>query len=377
MKNVNENYDAFGIHTIEMVKVITYEDYRIIRESTSMNAKTKNFRYYDLTAYTFLSEEFRSCGVTFTMVRPEKGPIIFHMRINPRRLIGDNTYIGIFEHSKENVDAAVENINRIFSGIGVDWGFESMSFSRIDVCANKVIRNPYESESYMRLIRKNRIPEGYVKEKFGIDEDNYQEKNKKSFRISNGVRTITVYDKRFQLGEENLMERDDSLQDIGLLRFEISIKPKSINRLKRKVSNKDTFEYCAKNSKRILSEQFSVIFDPMRYLSYDRALVVINQAYNEKIITPSLAKKMADLVRAVSASKNVNAALINEGYTKIVQHQKIINDKQLRKVMDAFKKIGLNPITLKEREPWLFLPPIIELLAEEITGEDQTSSPAQ
>jgi hypothetical protein len=115
----------------------------------------------------------------------------------------------------------------------------------------------------------------------------------------------------------------------------------------------------------------------MRYLSYDRALVVINQAYNEKIITPSLAKKMADLVRAVSASKNVNAALINEGYTKIVQHQKIINDKQLRKVMDAFKKIGLNPITLKEREPWLFLPPIIELLAEEITGEDQTSSPAQ
>lgn len=369
MNYLDNVHDANGLHTFELIKVIKYEDYRLIRETTSSNAKSKKFRYYDFTNNTFISEEFRNLGVTLIIVHPDSKPITFRMRINPRRLLGDNTFVGIFEYTKHKLDNVVERVNQMLSHIGADWEFESMAYSRIDLCANKVIENPYESEAYMRLISKSFVPAGYKKQKFLSGEYNYQEKNKKSFRISNGTRTITVYDKCFQIKSEGLID-NDNIEDIGLLRFEVALYTGEINRMTGPLSNKEKLEYFALNSKTLMLNVFSRIFTPMPYFRYKIAIDMIKDAGEKKRITSYMSKKMIDFVRAISTCKSMNVAINELNYIARKNYRKKIKYREVAKVMEGFNKIGLNPITIKNKEPWVSLPSVIQLLDGEIRGED-------
>lgn len=368
MRN-SEVIDANGFHTFEMLKVISCDDYRLIREATVMNAKNEKFRYYDLTKNTFISEEFKGMGVIMVIVHPDSKPAIFAIRVNPRRLLGDDTYVGIFEPTNHNINEMIERINKILLHIDAHWDFEAMNLSRLDLCANKIFENPYESAAYMRLIRKSLMPAGYTKKKFESDEPNYQEKNKKSFRIWNGARTITVYDKRFQLEEEHLGEID-SMDSKGLLRFEISLSGREINKLTGSRSNREKLEYFATHAMGIMLRNFDKVFFSLPYFRYQLAIDMINDAAAKKIVTTAMSKKMIEMVQTISAYKNMNAALIYLKYTDWESYDKKIQYKKVAKLKEGFIKVGLNPITIKGKEPWGSLHSITQLLNGESRGED-------
>ena len=102
--------------------------------------------------------------------------------------------------------------------IGLDREFEQLTLSRIDCCLDYFPESQKWVDEALRVIRCSPYMKQYKLCTFGKEFPNHKEKNAHSWCICCKTTTLTVYDKTFQLMEEDLLEQYDA----PMLRFEVS-----------------------------------------------------------------------------------------------------------------------------------------------------------
>lgn len=347
--------EGFSFHTIELKKKITYSKLRDLKALEYKNCK-ENYRfYYDEVHRIYISERYKNAGVRLYFHENGEGPSP-HIRliINPRILIGDFSYVGIFEKTDENWMKLFLNLNKILKELDSEYSIESFTVSRIDLCVN-LKANLRDINTTMRLIRKCRIPEVYERVYFSSEEDNAKEMNKNSFHVRRDYDEVSIYNKGYQMQQEGLSEYGD----VDILRFEVQLKRKAIVRFLNQyygshyISNSEILNFFAERSRDIMGYRLKDFFTKGYHLQYSEAQRIVNA---NTIFTSKTRQRMKQLIYYTSQCKNLNIAI------KHLEDEFSLNKKQIEQLLKDFERINLSPITLKNNSFDLNQPSVLDML---------------
>ena len=140
-------------------------------------------------------------------------------RLNPHTLLhGKYSPKKVFTAKENQLNSFDNRMTGLLREIGLDCEFEQLTLSRIDCCLDYFPESQKWVDEALRVIRRSPYMKQYKLCTFGKGFPNHKEKNAHSWRICCKTTTLTVYDKMFQLMEEDLLEQYDA----PMLRFEVS-----------------------------------------------------------------------------------------------------------------------------------------------------------
>ena len=124
----------------------------------------------------------------------------------------------MFTATEKQLKTLDREMTELLHKIGLDREFEQLTLSRIDCCLDYFPESQKWVDEALRVIRCSPYMKQYKLCTFGKEFPNHKEKNAHSWCICCKTTTLTVYDKTFQLMEEDLLEQYDA----PMLRFEVS-----------------------------------------------------------------------------------------------------------------------------------------------------------
>lgn len=340
---VTERRNKMSFHTFEL-------KYKIRDVTRSMEifeslSKPGGKFYKDKKEYadTWVCEKLRDNGIIIKIRNIKKNGYMHEMlyyKINPRRVMNDNDYIGLFESSE-----AKDMLNRIDELIESKFNMalpsvESMKLNRIDFCTNVLLNGQEEVKAYIEILKRGLTLKKYSLQKYDnpIAKRKTLSKNGLTYIGENGV-NITYYNKFREMSEQNLPMRDvEQLNKI--LRIEIQCKNKKVKRLYKKYMIKDVngFLYLSNKIGREIFEKYSNLFcgagDFYRLDAVKRSIEKSSFKTNTKKLMTELAEysaKHSSLDKAVSE--------MSERY----------GDDKTQKVLKKFDELGISPVIIPRR----------------------------
>ena len=186
--------------------------------------------------------------------------------------------------------------------IGLDCEFEQLTLSRIDCCLDYFPESQNWVDEALRVVRRS------------------------------PTTTLTVYDKTFQLMEEDLLEQYDA----PMLRFEVS---RSGAKFKRglsdevKGSNKEILKTVMNESEKTIHSYMKKLHANLPFVRYSDCIARI-----ETVKHSAMRKNMRLLVEKLSDCKSYAQAVKNSG----------LSENKLRTVRKQFEKLGVQPMTMRD-----------------------------
>lgn len=220
-----------GIHTIEFFRRMSQKSFNKVFQ----HLKSLNFGklYPDATYHSdkgiekYICTSYCGQGVVLYLYKHKRSKnktkknlaSFIHFRLNPHTLLrGEYSPKKVFT-AKENQLKSLDNrMTGLLCEIGLDCEFEQLTLSRIDCCLDYFPESQKWVDEALRVIRRSPYMKQYKLCTFGKGFPNHKEKNAHSWRICCKTTTLTVYDKTFQLMEEDLLKQYDA----PMLRFEVS-----------------------------------------------------------------------------------------------------------------------------------------------------------
>ena len=336
----------YGIHTIELFHRVSKKDFnKVFHSLKSMNSgnfypdttyhSEKGLTKYICTSYCgqgivlYLYQQVRSKNKT------KKNLASFiHFRLNPHTLLhGEYVPKKVFQAEEKQLNSLDKEMTKLLREIGLDCEFEQLTLSRIDCCLDYFPESQKWVDEALRVIRRSPYMKQYKLCTFGKGFPNHKEKNAHSWRICCKTTTLTVYDKTFQLMEEDLLEQYDA----PMLRFEVS---RSGAKFKHglsdevKGSNKEILKTVMNESEKTIHSYMKKLHADLPFVRYSDCMAKV-----EAVKHASTRKNMRLLVKKLSDCKC---------YAQAVKNSEL-SESQLRTVRKQFKKLGIQPITLKDK----------------------------
>ena len=168
--------------------------------------------------------------------------------------------------------------------------------------------------------------------KFPSNDPRHKQKNEHSWRIQCKTVTLTVYDKAFQLLEEELIEEPTD----PMLRIEVSRSSASFKRgLSDEVkgSNSKILKTIMDESEATIAKYLKSVNTGVRYVKYEQCLNLIDSEV-KNVHTRGHMKQFAE---KLSKCKSYAQAVENSG----------LSESQIKTVRRQFQKIHISPITLR------------------------------
>ena len=264
---------------------------------------------------------------------------VLKYRINPRRVIDENNYVGIFNSA--NVDVMMYQVNNALKSVSKLFpDISDCTIARIDYCANVKLDSAKDVELYLDLLKRCNIPDNFEIKKY------YDKKAKKKIILQDGLIlsrsnlvNITFYNKQRQMGKQDFNYPDCNNAN-GIIRFEIQcLKRKAFNLTKR-TKSKDIAEFLNKSDKicdDVFTQYLPSLYGTGDFYTLERAMEIISHSnYSDKT-----KKKMIWLVNKASKYSNLNKA-INEMHN-------FYDAKVERDLIKKFNKCNLSPLTIPRR----------------------------
>ena len=336
----------YGIHTIELFHRVSKKDFnKVFQHLKSVNSANfypdttyhsdKGMTKYICTSYCgqgvvlYLYQQVRSKNKT------KKNLASFiHFRLNPHTLLhGEYVPKKVFQAEEKQLNSLDKEMTKLLREIGLDCEFEQLTLSRINCCLDFFPESQKWVDEALRVIRRSPYMKQYKLCTFGKEFPNHKEKNVHSWRICCKTTTLTVYDKTFQLMEEDLLEQYDA----PMLRFEVS---RSGAKFKRglsdevKGSNKEILKTVMNESEKTIHSYMKKLHADLPFVRYSDCMAKI-----ETMKHASTRKNMRLLVKKLSDCKC---------YAQAVKKSEL-SESQLRTVRKQFEKLGIQPITLKDK----------------------------
>ena len=254
-------------------------------------------------------------------------------RLNPHTLLhGKYSPKKVFT-AKENQLKSLDNrMTGLLREIGLDCEFEQLTLSRIDCCLDYFPDSQDWVDEALRVVRRSPYMKKYDLCTFDKTFSNHKKKNAHSWRIYCKTTTLTVYDKTFQLMEEDLLEQYDA----PMLRFEVA---RSGAKFKRglseqvKGSNKKILKTVMDESEDTIHSYMEMLHADLPFVRYSDCMAKV-----ETVKHASTRKNMRLLVKKLSDCKC---------YAQAVKNSELSENK-LRTVRKQFEKLGVQPATLRD-----------------------------
>ena len=336
----------YGIHTIELFHRLSQKSFNKVFQ----HLKSLHFGklYPDATYHSdkgiekYICTSYCSRGVVLYLFKQKRSKnkaskniaCSIRFRLNPHTLLhGKYSPKKVFTAKENQLNSFDNRMTGLLREIGLDCEFEQLTLSRIDCCLDYFPESQKWVDEALRVIRRSPYMKQYKLCTFGKGFPNHKEKNAHSWRICCKTTTLTVYDKMFQLMEEDLLEQYDA----PMLRFEVS---RSGAKFKRgppdevKGSNKEILKTVMNESEKTIHSYMKKLHANLPFVRYSDCMAKI-----ETVKHASTRKNMRLLVKKLSDCKC---------YAQAVKNSEL-SESQLRTVRKQFEKLGIQPITLKDK----------------------------
>ena len=339
----------YGIHTIELFCRLSRKWFNKVFD-TLQSAESGNF-YRDETYHSdtgmekHISTAFSTRGVVNYLYRQKRSKnktgknlaCFIRFRLNPLSLInGRYQPKEVFQAEKHELAKLDAKVTGLLRELGLSIAFEELTLSRVDCCLDLFPDSQEWVDEALRIMRRSKVMKAYAESRFPKDDPRHKEKNKHSWRIYCKTTTITVYDKTFQLLEEDLLEDYDA----PMLRIEVS---RTSAKFKRglsdeiKGSNKEILHTVMEESEDTIHKYLKSLRADTVYVKYEECIQLIGTVKSKKTRA-----HMKLLVDKLSDCKSYTQAIENSGLSK----------SQLRTVDKQFKELSISPITLRNKAPF-------------------------
>ena len=163
-----------NFHTFELSYKLSTDDVRIVYNEL-YNYKPKD----DCAVFNALQDY----GIIIFIKKYKQDEYNHHVlyyRINPRRVLENHNYIGIF--NSKNIDKLIKKFNILIKTVSPFLPeFDSCNISRIDYCSNVELNDQAVIDSYINLLKRGYFPSKYTIKKYK------NEKSKRNTLSKNGI----------------------------------------------------------------------------------------------------------------------------------------------------------------------------------------------
>jgi hypothetical protein len=221
----------YGIHTMELFHRLSQKSFNKVFQ----HLKSLHFGkpYPDVTYHSdkgiekYICTSYCGQGVVLYLYKQKRSKnktskniaYSIRFRLNPHTLLhGRYSPKKVFTATEKQLKTLDREMTELLHKIGLDREFEQLTLSRIDCCLDYFPESQKWVDEALRVIRCSPYMKQYKLCTFGKEFPNHKEKNAHSWCICCKTTTLTVYDKTFQLMEEDLLEQYDA----PMLRFEVS-----------------------------------------------------------------------------------------------------------------------------------------------------------
>lgn len=357
--------DRFSIHTFELSKRLSRQEYHRMKDSLyrSQEGKIGKADIYQEQEGRHYCRKFEKHGVRVYLEhnRSENSAHTYFVRmiVNPCVLIDPKcSYLGILPSEESSIKKLKKAFQNLFQEIVFESDIRKYYISRLDLCTNVRCDSNKLFRELVRVLRKLPTPPKYERERYKhSDKKKANRYNKHYLRFCCGTHELVIYDKTYQLREGNLVVGYQGLPE-GVLRFEVHCERAYIQRIERKLKKVDSLKILRK----MMEESESRIIDHFGRCFPDTEFVQMEEL--EKRIKNSGIKgknrdAMLKLVSLLQRTQSVDKALEkmeNQGF-------------RTEELLDRFTKLGVSPIPLWKNFCAKSLPGPVELLRTVAEGD--------
>lgn len=349
--------DKFSIHTFEISKKLTNQDYKRMRDRLYCQ-RPKGEIYRD-RAWQGEGERhrcrwFQRSGLRISLEKDVHGHIstcYLRVAVNPRKLINPNSsYLGILPPTEESVQDVSKMLFVVLKGSGLPCVLDAYQLSRVDLCVNIRCDSTALFKELLRVTRKLPTPPKYERAIFkSADRKAASKYNRHRITLKHKSRELVIYDKTYQIIENGLLLDEEKLPK-GVLRFEVHELRERISKVEKKLGTGSVTSllcHYIKQSERIITGCFRQAYPDEKFMPPD-GLERLVCAEADKSLQEGMLRLVELMVRLKTLEKGVRK-IENEGYGAAA-------------ILSQFAKLGVSPIPLRKKSCARSMPGVATLL---------------
>lgn len=351
--------DGFSIHTIEVSRKVSQADWQHLKNSLYESQK----KHQMITIYPdrscpdhYICTQYADMGIRIRLehVKAENETKGYYIRmvINPRKLIcTETTYLGILPNTEESVELLEKCFHEVLKKSPFDRNISHYYLSRVDLCTNIRCNNKKVFRELVRLLRKTAAPKKYTRLFYQHkDQKKANRYNKHYIRFACGQQELVIYDKTYQLTENNLVVNYEDLP-AGVLRVEVHYGRSKLRAIEKKHDIDEPLDLLwllMQESRERILKLVETCYPDLPYLSDEEGRQVIQNSSFQA----NTKKRMFMLLEQMQRKQTMDKAF---QYMETKGYQ---TDDLLRR----FQSLGFNPIPLRKRYAAKKLPSLLHIL---------------
>lgn len=347
-----------GVHTFELsIPCLKYPQVQKVNDTLSKAGALIPFHSdIDNIQNSYLSHAYEDLGMTSirTFQSPKNSNGISFV-VNPKTMLtGKYQPVKLFRPSEESCQKITKTILKIAKKIHLEDLDDSkitvdrLSLSQVDVTINLWFDDGTDLCPMIRLFEKSRLPSGF---ELYDNQHGY-------FCCGTKSRTVVIkaYDKIRELSERGHLPK--KLKGKSLLRIEVSMKREKFIKefgLSRDASLFDMLT--------VIYEQGQTLI--IKYM--EKLFPVISKHYTYKATISAIEKKAKKKLRPYMCylveKTGKKEGRLDKAITSLMKSEKL-RHSQIKRLLEEFDKIGVNPVALPNKSPVPSVPNIRHMIAE-------------
>ena len=336
--------DKFSIHTFEISKKLTNQDYKRMRERLYRQCpKGEVYRDRDWQGEgeRHRCRWFQRNGLRISLEKDVHGQIstcYLRIAVNPRKLIDPNSsYLGILPPTEESVQEVSKTFFAVLRDSGLPCVLDAYQLSRVDLCVNIRCDSTALFKELLRVTRKLPTPPKYEKATLkSADRKAASKYGKHCITLRHKSRELVIYDKTYQIVENELLLDEEKLPK-GVLRFEVHELRERISKVEKKLGTSSVTSllcHYVERSERIITRCFGRAYSDKKFMQPDQLRSLIH-AEADAVLKAGMARLVEVMVRAKTLEKGIKK-IGKEGH-------------DVEAVLAQFMRLGISPVPLRKK----------------------------
>lgn len=356
--------DGFSIHTFELSMQLSKSAWHKCKEQFFSEQKKAGeiWIYADKSCKgLYTCTKYADAGIRIRLEhigsKKEHAKYFVRMAVNPRKLIYPQSgYLGILQPEEDSIELLEKAFRHQFRKSPFEKELRKYCLSRVDLCTNIRCDHKKVFRELVRLLRKTATPKKYKRILYQHkDKKKANQYNKHYIRIACDLQELVIYDKTYQLSENDLIVAYEDLPS-GMLRIEVHYERDKLRRIEKEHKTDDPLDLLwllMQESKPRICKLVGKCYPDIEYRSYEVCLKAIERSR----FSEQAQSDMRTLVTQMQRKQTIDAAL------RWMEKRGLQTDGLLSK----FTKLGVSPIPLRkgyaaERMP--SLPEILQTVAD-------------
>lgn len=352
--------DGFSVHTFELSIQLSKSEWRNCKERLYAEQKkfNENFIYADKACKGLhICTKYADAGIRIRLehIGSKKGNLKYFVRmiVNPRKLIYPQSgYLGILPPEEDSIELLEKAFRHQFRKTPFEKELRKYYLSRVDLCTNIRCDNKKVFRELVRLLRKTATPKKYERILYQHkDKKKANKYNKHYIRLACDSQEIVIYDKTYQLSENDLIVAYEDLPS-SVLRIEVHYGRDKLRCIEKEHKTDDPLDLLwllMQQSQQRICKLVEKCYPDLTYVSYEAGLATIKA---HRKFPQHVKDAMRTLLTKMRRMQTIDAAF------RSMEKQGIQTDGLLRK----FDKLGISPIPLRKGYAAKRMPSLTKIL---------------